>query len=252
MKQVSELNTGEIEIVDGFVSAVVGSESATDLCRHLVHSGTTTPDTVGAQLLWLNLSAELIPVAQYGVVPGDSEYSLWSEDAPAKALRSKTVLVDHNALLPELWVTALPLMRDDLPIGCLLLTSLTGIAIQADNAEIFKILGRIGAYYLQVSGIAGGGGLLESPESAPGAGNLTNRQRTILAHIAEGKTNAEIAQELLLSESSIRQETVRIFRALGVKNRALAAKKGKALGLISTPIAAQVQAEPTPELLQQR
>ena len=34
--------------------------------------------------------------------------------------------------------------------------------------------------------------------------------------MAQGLTNAQIAQELMLSESSIRQETVKIYRALGV------------------------------------
>lgn len=252
MKQYTDLSTGEIKVVDGFLSAVVDADNATDLCRHLVHSPTTANDTIGAQLLWLNLGAELTPVAQYGVVPGDVGYSLWADEAPCKALRAKQVVVDHDSLLPELWVTALPLMRDELPIGCLLLSSLSGIAIQSENPEIFRVLGRIGAYYLHVSGIASGGGLIESPESAPGAGNLTSRQRTILAHIADGKTNAEIAQELLLSESSIRQETVRIYRALGVKNRALAAKKGKALGIISNAVDPELLADPSPELLQQR
>ena len=53
--------------------------------------------------------------------------------------------------------------------------------------------------------------------------------------MAEGMTNAEIARELLLSESSIRQETVNIYRVLGVGSRQEAAKKGKALGLIPRP-----------------
>ena len=50
--------------------------------------------------------------------------------------------------------------------------------------------------------------------------------------MAEGLVNVEIAGQLMLSESTIRQETVRIYRALGVPNRAEAAKKGKALGII--------------------
>jgi DNA-binding NarL/FixJ family response regulator len=50
--------------------------------------------------------------------------------------------------------------------------------------------------------------------------------------MAEGKTNAEIAQEMILSESTIRQETVRIYRALGVSARADASKRAKHLGII--------------------
>jgi DNA-binding NarL/FixJ family response regulator len=67
--------------------------------------------------------------------------------------------------------------------------------------------------------------------------DLTSRQIKILELMAEGMVNVEIARELMLSESTIRQETVRIYRALGVPNRGEAAKKGKVLGLIkrSTP-----------------
>jgi DNA-binding NarL/FixJ family response regulator len=54
----------------------------------------------------------------------------------------------------------------------------------------------------------------------------------ILQGLADGKTNAQIAQEMILSESTIRQETVKIFRALGVHGRAEAAKRAIHLGLI--------------------
>jgi DNA-binding NarL/FixJ family response regulator len=50
--------------------------------------------------------------------------------------------------------------------------------------------------------------------------------------MADGLVNVEIARELMLSESTIRQETIRIYRALGVHNRTEASKKGRALGLI--------------------
>lgn len=56
-----------------------------------------------------------------------------------------------------------------------------------------------------------------------------------LEFMAQGLTNAQIAQELMLSESSIRQETVKIYRALGVNNREAAAKQARGLGLITPP-----------------
>jgi DNA-binding NarL/FixJ family response regulator len=62
--------------------------------------------------------------------------------------------------------------------------------------------------------------------------DLTSRQVQILELMADGLVNVEIAGQLLLSESTIRQETVRIYRALGVPNRAEAAKKARALGII--------------------
>jgi ATP/maltotriose-dependent transcriptional regulator MalT len=45
--------------------------------------------------------------------------------------------------------------------------------------------------------------------------------------------NGEIAQKLMLSESTIRQETVRIYKSLGVGNRLEAVKKAKMLGFLT-------------------
>jgi len=49
--------------------------------------------------------------------------------------------------------------------------------------------------------------------------NLTARQNTILAGIRHGHTNATIAMDIGYSESLIRQETMDIFKKLGVSGR---------------------------------
>jgi DNA-binding CsgD family transcriptional regulator len=48
---------------------------------------------------------------------------------------------------------------------------------------------------------------------------LTNRERLVQGLMKLGKTNAEIADELGYSESTIRQDAVSMFSKLGVKNR---------------------------------
>jgi DNA-binding CsgD family transcriptional regulator len=48
---------------------------------------------------------------------------------------------------------------------------------------------------------------------------LTNRERLVQGLMRLGKTNAEIADELGYSESTIRQDAVSMFSKLGVKNR---------------------------------
>ena len=50
--------------------------------------------------------------------------------------------------------------------------------------------------------------------------------------MARGETNAQIARQLILSESSIKQESVRIFRSLGVGSRQQAVAKAKATDLL--------------------
>jgi DNA-binding CsgD family transcriptional regulator len=52
---------------------------------------------------------------------------------------------------------------------------------------------------------------------------LTNRQLTILSFLVDGLTNPQIAQRIGFSESTVRQETMNIYRFLEVKDRRQAA-----------------------------
>jgi DNA-binding NarL/FixJ family response regulator len=64
-----------------------------------------------------------------------------------------------------------------------------------------------------------------SPEDVIGVGSerglpLTQRQDLILRMISEGRTNLAISEILKYSESTIRQETIKIFSKLGCDGRA--------------------------------
>lgn len=50
-------------------------------------------------------------------------------------------------------------------------------------------------------------------------GSLSEREKEVLVLIAEGLTNQNIATRLKFSESTIKQDTIRIFKVLGVKSR---------------------------------
>ncbi|MEW6662029.1 MAG: response regulator [Bacillota bacterium] len=52
---------------------------------------------------------------------------------------------------------------------------------------------------------------------------LTDREKTILLMLAEGKTNKEIANELYLSEKTVRNHVSNILNKLGLANRTQAA-----------------------------
>jgi DNA-binding CsgD family transcriptional regulator len=62
--------------------------------------------------------------------------------------------------------------------------------------------------------------------------SFTDRQKTILAKMAAGETNAAIASELGFSVSTIRHETMKIYDKLVVSDRHEASIKAAALGLI--------------------
>jgi DNA-binding NarL/FixJ family response regulator len=49
---------------------------------------------------------------------------------------------------------------------------------------------------------------------------MSDRQNVILEMLSRGMTNAKIAEKIGYSESLIRQETIAIYRNLGVSGRA--------------------------------
>jgi DNA-binding NarL/FixJ family response regulator len=54
-------------------------------------------------------------------------------------------------------------------------------------------------------------------------GDLTSREREVLALLAEGLSNAEIADRLVISRKTAGHHVSHIFRKLGLRNRAEAA-----------------------------
>jgi DNA-binding CsgD family transcriptional regulator len=61
---------------------------------------------------------------------------------------------------------------------------------------------------------------------------LTPRQLAILDLMAEGCTNPQIAGRIGFSVSTVRMESLRMYRALGVHDRTQAVVAGRALGLL--------------------
>jgi DNA-binding NarL/FixJ family response regulator len=80
--------------------------------------------------------------------------------------------------------------------------------------------------------------LFEEQQSGDGRRNeysLTQRENDILALLAEGKSNREIAQSLFLSEKTVKAHLAAIFRKLGVTNRTQAAMMAVQMGVGPTP-----------------
>ncbi len=61
---------------------------------------------------------------------------------------------------------------------------------------------------------------------------LTERERQVLDGMSRGKTNNEIGRELFLSEDTVKTHARRLFRKLGVNDRAQAVALGMRAGLV--------------------
>jgi DNA-binding NarL/FixJ family response regulator len=73
----------------------------------------------------------------------------------------------------------------------------------------------------------------ETVRSAPAQAQLTERELQVLTGMSQGKSNSAIGRELYLSEDTVKTHARRLFRKLGVNDRAQAVALGFRRGLVS-------------------
>jgi DNA-binding CsgD family transcriptional regulator len=71
-----------------------------------------------------------------------------------------------------------------------------------------------------------------APVPAADAEELTRREREVLRLVAEGKSDADIARELVLSPHTVHRHVANILRKLGLHSRAAAAAQAARAGLV--------------------
>jgi DNA-binding NarL/FixJ family response regulator len=73
---------------------------------------------------------------------------------------------------------------------------------------------------------------LLAPRQQPQGPELTEREMQVLRGMAAGKSNAQIGRDLYLSEDTIKTHARRLFRKMGVNDRAQAVASGFRWGLV--------------------
>lgn len=223
----------ELDVLEHVSELCATSASASELCRKLVHSPRVGQDALGASMYLITQSGDLDLIGNYGNQHeiGD-QTSIWSDHPIAIAGRTQEpqfaeVEANNGA---KVSLGAVPVLKGQEPIGVavVLRSSSENMLTNKFGKSALKVLGNTYGIWMDSLGLKPATG----PITTASANDLTERQLEILKQMAQGKTNAQIAAEMILSESSIRQETVRIYRALGVGTRAEAARKGLNLGLI--------------------
>ncbi len=74
-----------------------------------------------------------------------------------------------------------------------------------------------------------------APVPAGGAESLSGREREVVALVARGASNKEIAHALRISEATIKTHLGHIFEKLGVTDRTSAVTRAIERGLIDLP-----------------
>lgn len=209
--------------------------NANDFCRRLTHDPDLGTGILGTQLFALSNRGSLHCVGSYGLEPFEpnGQLSLFEENPISEAINQRDVWHgDWDLGDKKLKLFALPLIKGDVPVGASCSITDPNAKIVPFSTEASIAAGNAGAIYLESLGLKNL--FRETPQTTQG--ELTDRQYEILLGMARGETNAEIARQLILSESSIKQESVRIFRALGVGSRQQAVAKARATGLLPAAV----------------
>lgn len=81
-----------------------------------------------------------------------------------------------------------------------------------------------------IRAVGEGGTVFATPEEGV-APPLSEREQEVLARIAQGRTNREIAAALHLSPHTVKEHTSALYRKLGARNRVEAVQRAQRLGI---------------------
>ena len=225
----------EIQRVAKLTQLIAAAANANDYCRRLTHDPELGAGVLGTQLFGLSNRGMLHCIGSYGLEAFDpsKQLSLFEDNSVADAINSqKLTVTDHEASDRKVTLWVLPFVKGDVPVGASLSITDPKVEIERFSDDAATVSSNTGAIYLESLGLKN----LFRETAQTDDGELTERQYEILLGMARGETNAQIAHQLILSESSIKQESVRIFRVLGVGSRQQAVAKAKATGLLPASV----------------
>lgn len=234
----------ELDIVRMGIELLSKSTNANDMCRRLSHAEFMDGNCFGVAVFLLDQRSMLVEVASYG--RGYSvelnDVSAWDDTVISKAVRSRKVVIEQGE---ESKHCVLPTQHDDVVTGVMVFNLAKHAIVPEFSDNTFSMLSSLGGLFMHSQGLSlQKGGPTTSRNTDDGVVSveeLTTRQIQIVKLIADGLTNAEIAKNVLLSESTVRQETIRIFRILKCHNRTEAIVKARANGILeSTPPPAMI------------
>jgi DNA-binding CsgD family transcriptional regulator len=226
----------ELEAVRIGIDLLSKSTNAQDLCRRVAHSDFMDGFCHGVSVYLLNQKSILVEVAQYGRTHefGAEEVSAWDEAVISKAVRSRKVTVEKDG---ESTLYALPIQHAGVITGVFLFLLSQDLPKPVFSEEVISMLSSLGGLFMENKGLSlknpGSTSSMSDEDGSVAVQELTSRQVKIIKLMADGLTNAEIAKIVLLSESTVRQETIRIFRILKCHNRGEAIVKARATGIIA-------------------
>ena len=219
------------------------SHNASDFCRFITVVPLRDFGAVSALMVRIEIDGSPRIVGQYGQPKPDNDGRL--PNTPQFKAIKKAIAQQENVLIERLdaggelpgGFLALPFSPSGGIPGALGLTfrrDLSELDIPEAEIELMQLLSELIAVNslprIRATGLLSK--LYFDTDNLEEVSAITPRQLSVLDQMAIGKTNGQIARDLNLSESTIKQESVRIFRILGVNTRQRAVSVGKEMGLI--------------------
>lgn len=209
------------------LDVVIESSSLDDVCRRAVLSPGSNNTFRGCHIHLLEQSGNLTQAGHFGA------------DLPSNYLETAEAALYSRQLkfTPETSSTApfiaIPLISGNLPTAVATLVLRPGANRQYISDEIVPLISKLVGHQIDQLTSAGKARGIQTFSGAAHVSEISTRQVKILEFMAEGLTNAEIARKLLLSESTVRQESVRIYRIFNTDNRQEAVSAGREAGIIA-------------------
>jgi DNA-binding CsgD family transcriptional regulator len=222
------------EAMHELAALFLSSKTASDLCRGIAMHPILGEHVVGSEILLLTQNATLKTLAFFGKpMSGKGELiSLWDHSIIPEAFRTNQVTrggFKDPESGEDIFVYCYPCSSPAQTVGMIVLLKTEEYEVELKE-EDQTTLALVGALWLESVGAGSVEDRHGSGASSPS--DLTERQLTILQQMSEGMTNAQIALVQMLSQSTIRQETMRIFSSLSVSGRSEATKRAVHLGLV--------------------
>ena len=212
------------------------SANAQDFCRRATHAEFFKGMCRGVAIYLLDQRSALVQVAGYGIAAEDpqSEISAWDENFLSTGVRSRNCTYEYAEQAIRV---CLPIEVNGVVTGATLFAFSTDYQTSEADGESTRLLSNLVGLFMDNKGVSFGKKpattVAEVDPDEISVQELTTRQVQILNYVADGLTNAEISKHVLLSESTVRQETIRIFRILKCHTRSEAIVKARANGIIA-------------------
>lgn len=197
-------------------------------CQNLLVGPLQKVDGVGVWIARLNSSAELQIEGESNVLGLQllgMRVPLMRETPISIAVRNRQL--HHATKLPDDWVngaklptglcySAFPIQQDLLVRGAMMLGHSGRKEAKEFIQDLYEVLETLTGLSFDFSRQDSRSG---SSQSLPISQGLTPRQVKVLGGIRDGLTNYQIARLLNVSESTVKQESIRTYRFLDVNNR---------------------------------